>query len=537
MAKSRRRAKTLDKEVPLGVAPVLDTRYQALLQSNEPPLEAERPFIESIVSGLRGRLARHDEKMSRSGLRTQLQRRAHEREALATDLARNAVILSPLRRMPPEILSEIFSWTLPLVWDVTGRGSIDTTKSPWILGCICSRWRTVAITSPALWSSVSVDCNVWQAPDASRAVSLLQLQLRRARNSHLRVSFETPPRYSPHQATLLGLLVERSPVWVEVHLILTPPLLRTLTALRDRIPLLHMLWLQAIANADSGDALVEDTIDSFLTAPVLRTVCLLVEQVAPSFLLPAHQLTRYQLHASWQKHVEILKMATNLLEAHIHVQDSLHAAPREVVELENLSRLSISHADVLDFLRLPALRELDIIFDFAPPHSPNELEMADFIDRMVARSSCVLRKLVVYGPIADLVIHILQRNQGILELVVALTDDASAEEVRNLVSFLAARDTEGAFSLAPQLEAVSVGITDEGLIDFEAFYDMISARSSRAFKSVSILISVGAVGPIPSTSIRGRLDDLRGKGLDVLFVVGGEADHMLCQWVLSVPPY
>ncbi|KAJ7608988.1 hypothetical protein FB45DRAFT_670999, partial [Roridomyces roridus] len=57
--------------------------------------------------------------------------------------------LSPLRRMPPELLRHIFGFALPiLASEVDGR---VTSHSPWTSTHVCSRWRDIAISTPSLW--------------------------------------------------------------------------------------------------------------------------------------------------------------------------------------------------------------------------------------------------------------------------------------------------------------------------------------------------------------------------------------------------
>ncbi|KAJ7113985.1 hypothetical protein C8R44DRAFT_560379, partial [Mycena epipterygia] len=74
-----------------------------------------------------------------------------EHASLASYYTQNKGILSPLRRMPPEVLAEIFSWTLPWVHDAMGRWRFDAKSCPWVLTHICGRWRQVAISTPSLW--------------------------------------------------------------------------------------------------------------------------------------------------------------------------------------------------------------------------------------------------------------------------------------------------------------------------------------------------------------------------------------------------
>ncbi|KAJ7138227.1 hypothetical protein C8R44DRAFT_566046, partial [Mycena epipterygia] len=57
--------------------------------------------------------------------------------------------LAPIRRIPTEILSNIFVCYADFVDD--GPPFRDVRKAAWILGHICSYWRAVAISTPAVW--------------------------------------------------------------------------------------------------------------------------------------------------------------------------------------------------------------------------------------------------------------------------------------------------------------------------------------------------------------------------------------------------
>ncbi|KAJ7483482.1 hypothetical protein FB451DRAFT_991164, partial [Mycena latifolia] len=65
--------------------------------------------------------------------------------------------LSPLRRMPPELLGEIFSWTLPSVQEALGRRRFQDKHSPWVFTQVCHRWRAVALSTPSLWSQIVIN--------------------------------------------------------------------------------------------------------------------------------------------------------------------------------------------------------------------------------------------------------------------------------------------------------------------------------------------------------------------------------------------
>ncbi|KAJ6557566.1 hypothetical protein B0H19DRAFT_898910, partial [Mycena capillaripes] len=78
-----------------------------------------------------------------------------ERASLLIYRTRTRAVLSPLRRMPPEILGCIFLVTLPKTVDAAW--SHTRTGSPWIFTRVSSRWREVAISTPSLWSRVVID--------------------------------------------------------------------------------------------------------------------------------------------------------------------------------------------------------------------------------------------------------------------------------------------------------------------------------------------------------------------------------------------
>lgn len=73
---------------------------------------------------------------------------AHVRGSL---LAHKA-LTSPARRIPPEILGEVFYHCLSKTPYITPRD----VESPMVLARVCRHWREVAISTPRLWSSLSI---------------------------------------------------------------------------------------------------------------------------------------------------------------------------------------------------------------------------------------------------------------------------------------------------------------------------------------------------------------------------------------------
>ncbi|KAJ7628715.1 hypothetical protein FB45DRAFT_748721 [Roridomyces roridus] len=133
-------------------APEVSAQSQWL--PNESPRGPQVDFIRSAVSQTNVQLAYLDEEISQ--LRHRLKQLEEKRAELLDYRTRNVAVLSPLRRMPPELLAEIFSWTLPPPSpDLSGCAAVK--HSPWILAQVSKYWRTVALSQPALWSLVYLD--------------------------------------------------------------------------------------------------------------------------------------------------------------------------------------------------------------------------------------------------------------------------------------------------------------------------------------------------------------------------------------------
>ena len=67
-------------------------------------------------------------------------------------LLAHKALTAPARRIPPEVLSEIFYHCLPKTPYITPRDA----ESPLMLARVCHYWRAVTLSTPRLWSSLSI---------------------------------------------------------------------------------------------------------------------------------------------------------------------------------------------------------------------------------------------------------------------------------------------------------------------------------------------------------------------------------------------
>ncbi|KAJ7464512.1 hypothetical protein FB451DRAFT_1042145, partial [Mycena latifolia] len=109
-----------------------------ILETNCPPSEFSMPSIREFIARGSARRTRLDAKIA--SLEALLDVLLHERSPLDADIRKHEGAVSPLRRMPTELLSLIFKYTLP--HDLSGT---------WTIPAVCSRWRTIALSQPTLW--------------------------------------------------------------------------------------------------------------------------------------------------------------------------------------------------------------------------------------------------------------------------------------------------------------------------------------------------------------------------------------------------
>ncbi|KAJ7231037.1 hypothetical protein B0H12DRAFT_1192759, partial [Mycena haematopus] len=212
------------------------TRYHALLNSNEVPLDSDVPIIESGISKIDASLACIDDEIVQLHLR--LKKLEADRDRLSSYRVQSCAILSPLRRIPSEIMGEIFSWTIPK--DVQrGEG-----YSPWFLTHINRRWREVAISTSSLWSLVVVDFR------CERVDSMSMLEIQIARAQKLKIHFYGIVYYNSRQVEIFRYLAQYSSRWEELYLISASDISPLLADVCRRVPSLRTLrigwsgWLE-----------------------------------------------------------------------------------------------------------------------------------------------------------------------------------------------------------------------------------------------------------------------------------------------------
>ncbi|KAJ7491770.1 hypothetical protein B0H11DRAFT_2007797 [Mycena galericulata] len=207
--------------------------------------------LASTMSALYEELTRHDTEISR--LRAQLSGIESDRAALQNYYDNCRALLSPIRRLPSEILAEIFAWCVssftPAFADITPKSSVCGTemarlaKAPLlVVSQVCARWHSVAMGTPTLWNTIELDGVLWRTPaDAKRMMGLLKSALDRGGKSLLNIEV-TIDNTAPH-IPALELMAAHSERWQIASFICAVSDLQPLSAAKGRLPCLESLQL------------------------------------------------------------------------------------------------------------------------------------------------------------------------------------------------------------------------------------------------------------------------------------------------------
>lgn len=149
--------------------------------------------------------------------RQAVQRLEKEENGIQASLDTQRDALSPIRRLPVELLSEIFKLCLP------GSYIVPKLKSaPLLLVQVCSSWRRLALSIPQLWSSIAVEVTVQRCRPP---VPLIELWLQRSVNQPLSFSIteleQEDAREIPDPVTAASVLKSFVPAhhrWTSVKL-------------------------------------------------------------------------------------------------------------------------------------------------------------------------------------------------------------------------------------------------------------------------------------------------------------------------------
>jgi len=128
----------------------LKPEFSALLQNNDVPSELTILKVTESLKAPLNELQEIETEIQR--LRKLMETMNIKRQSIQKIIDDHNIILSPARRLPRDVLHEIFLHCLPTKRNPTAEYS----ESPLLLTRICSSWRAIALSSPRMWSKVHI---------------------------------------------------------------------------------------------------------------------------------------------------------------------------------------------------------------------------------------------------------------------------------------------------------------------------------------------------------------------------------------------
>lgn len=193
--------------------------YIHLTSSNDPPLDCEKEEVKYLLAEAQDAMKHlHHQSWTKDeefeGLTTGYgERLENDRAALCNFIKCHQPVVSAVRRLPPEIIGEVFLHTLS--WDDwTSYPEIHNTRlGPWSYSRVSRLWRAVALSLGQLWSEFSL--NEFRAAECCVCpVSLLRLWLHRSGNAPLRITGEIMgDTIVPHYVAMVRMIVSQSHRW------------------------------------------------------------------------------------------------------------------------------------------------------------------------------------------------------------------------------------------------------------------------------------------------------------------------------------
>ncbi|KAJ6512784.1 hypothetical protein C8R45DRAFT_813558 [Mycena sanguinolenta] len=124
--------------------------FATRLNTNYVPSDPEVLEIRALLAEPEHELARIDAQIEE--MEIALAQLKEQRELLKRPIDAHRVLLSPIRRIPHDVLVEIFLACLPSKHNAL----IDFVEAPLLLCRICRHWSSVAYSTPMLWRSIHI---------------------------------------------------------------------------------------------------------------------------------------------------------------------------------------------------------------------------------------------------------------------------------------------------------------------------------------------------------------------------------------------
>ncbi|KDR81051.1 hypothetical protein GALMADRAFT_153414 [Galerina marginata CBS 339.88] len=309
--------------------------------------------------------------------------KAHLRATkLLQDTLNQATVLSPVQRLPTEIVELIFLHMIDLFsQDSLSHPLRIPHDLPWAISQVCAQWRCIALAAPTLWSHlpmISFDSRGRLSNFPKKRTAFLSEMLKRSGTSFLTFRMSLPKNaieIQPHAKPIIELLLRHSTRWRNISLNVPSDSFFFFKGAKGQVPSLRTLYWSTLEDDWEGlsPRLQTLEIDLFSHAPELRNVSLHHPASIRLLLPPTARVVHCQSRGTTEQLVDVLTCSWASLQS-LNVDfvrfpqaDGGQRLLKEAL-FPRLQQLRVGHANpdpertfqkyILDRLTAPALSEL-----------------------------------------------------------------------------------------------------------------------------------------------------------------------------------
>ncbi|KAJ7649165.1 hypothetical protein B0H17DRAFT_1022522, partial [Mycena rosella] len=225
----------------------MSSPFASKLGTNYCPRDDETAEIKTLLIEPTLRLQHLDGEIT--DLHKAIDKLTTQRAGLSAYVDAHKALISPARRLPLDIIQEIFVTCLP-----TDRNcAMSAVEAPILLGRICSAWRAISLLTPRLWAKLHIVEPLPHSPSAVaffekslvQRIEAIKLWLGRSGQCPLSISINATGYDSPASLNqILQALLPFASCWEHLNFTIPFPALATVSHLTEAdVPMLHSVTI------------------------------------------------------------------------------------------------------------------------------------------------------------------------------------------------------------------------------------------------------------------------------------------------------
>lgn len=451
------------------------------LNVNLPPSDCDAALFRATRKVAEENLAEMEILVER--MRKNLRKMQEEEWDMGRIAALHKRALSPLRRLPKDVLREIF-----LLAVADNPASLDARIGPWPISQVCGSWRSIVLSTPRLWSSILIHCPIrkvanspWSMFDREityrnekllpkSSIPILKTILTRSSATPLDIVFDISiPSMVSQAALIIPSLTNVCRRWRSIHLKTVHGLVKYFDQVKSNVDRLEELTIDVRCLSESDEVRIFDT---FMRAPKLRKVCL-GRHVRLKLQFPWPQITHF--HHLATGHPTIFKFFRNATIFDIDgPAQPAPEVPGTTVRLEHVRQLNLTgRGKMLGWLTLPSLEEMSFRGELVS-------ELFTEISGLLNRSSCRLTRLKINSKDTDFGHVPLELLRAVSSSIVEfdLTIHSAYQFNKSIFLDMLVENRDSADPVFPRLEHLRIDTKRTRIqLDTEGFVSAISSRT------------------------------------------------------------